>query len=74
MVEASSGQTALDVIASESAAIDLVLTDVVMPGGMSGIELAQTLRAKNPGLKVVLTSGFMSSGTPVAGPPGRAGC
>jgi signal transduction histidine kinase/CheY-like chemotaxis protein len=61
VVEAATGQAALDLIASERGPIDLVLTDVVMPGGMSGVELAQTLRTRDPSLKVVLTSGFMSS-------------
>jgi len=39
-------------------AADLVFSDVVMPGGMSGIELARELARRRPGLPVVLTSGF----------------
>jgi CheY-like chemotaxis protein len=38
-------------------AIDIVFTDVVMPG-MSGIDLAQEVRRRRPGLPVVLTSGY----------------
>jgi PAS domain S-box-containing protein len=41
--------------------IDLLLTDVVMPGGVDGTELAQQLRARRPKLKVLLTSGFAAA-------------
>jgi two-component system cell cycle sensor histidine kinase/response regulator CckA len=37
--------------------IDLLLTDVVMPGGVTGPQLVATLREKRPGLKVILSSG-----------------
>jgi len=40
--------------------IDLLFSDVVMPGGMNGYELAQQATQKNPALKVLLTSGFTS--------------
>ena len=39
-------------------AVDLLFTDVVMPGGMSGAELASVARASQPGLRVVFTSGY----------------
>ncbi|PZQ50250.1 MAG: hybrid sensor histidine kinase/response regulator, partial [Phenylobacterium zucineum] len=38
--------------------IQLVLSDVIMPGGMSGVDLAETLAATRPGLPVVLCSGY----------------
>lgn len=51
------------------AAVDLVLSDVVMPSGMSGIELAQRLRARWPQLPIILMSGYSAdreaSGTTV---------
>lgn len=39
--------------------IQLVLTDVIMPGGKSGVDLAEQLAASRPGLPVVLCSGYV---------------
>jgi signal transduction histidine kinase/ActR/RegA family two-component response regulator/HAMP domain-containing protein len=58
VLEAASGSDALQVWRRESGSIDLLLTDMVMPEGLSGIELAQKLRAAKPGLKILLTSGY----------------
>ncbi len=38
--------------------IDVVLSDVVMPGGKSGVDLVEALRSRRPGLPVVLASGY----------------
>ena len=38
--------------------IDLLLTDIIMPGGMNGRELADQARLSNPSLKVLYTSGY----------------
>ena len=48
---------ALSVLAREELSFDAVFSDVIMPG-MNGVELAQTIRRKHPGLPVVLTSGY----------------
>ncbi|MEQ9172271.1 MAG: response regulator [Rhodospirillales bacterium] len=42
----------------QGAEIDLVLSDVIMPGGIDGFELAEWIRESRPGVKVLLTSGF----------------
>ena len=56
-VVASNGLEALDVLARE-AHVDLLLTDVVMPGGMGGREVAEAARLIQPNLRVLYTSGY----------------
>ena len=45
------------------AQVDLLFTDIVMPGGMSGVELADRVRARYPKMRVLFTSGFTQPGT-----------
>ncbi|HEX2817763.1 MAG TPA: ATP-binding protein [Phenylobacterium sp.] len=45
-------------ILKRSDRIDLMLTDLIMPGGMNGVELAHAAVALRPGLPVILTSGY----------------
>ncbi|MCW5771879.1 MAG: response regulator, partial [Rhodospirillaceae bacterium] len=59
--EADSGPSAVAILADRSAAVDLLFTDIVMPGGMNGADLARAARALRPNLKVLLTSGFPGS-------------
>ncbi|MEX2617392.1 MAG: PAS domain-containing protein [Alphaproteobacteria bacterium] len=54
---AMSGPEALSVLQAHDD-IDLLLTDVVMPGGMNGRELADRARSARPSLKVMFTSGY----------------
>jgi two-component system cell cycle sensor histidine kinase/response regulator CckA len=56
--EASSGSMALEVWRKHMVEIDLLFTDMVMPGGMTGRDLAGILKSDKPGLKVVFTSGY----------------
>jgi PAS domain S-box-containing protein len=57
VLEASDGTKALDILSTERA-IELLFTDVVMPGGISGRELAARARHLKPGIKILLTSGY----------------
>jgi PAS domain S-box-containing protein len=57
--EAESGRSALAVIESGET-VDLVFSDVIMPDGMSGVDLARELGTRRPGLPVLLTSGYMA--------------
>ena len=54
---AENGVSALQVL-QENSAIDLVFSDVVMPGGVSGLDLAAIIDNEYPGLKILLTTGF----------------
>jgi CheY-like chemotaxis protein len=57
VLEASDGSKALDILGQDQP-VDLVFTDLVMPGGISGREVAARARELKPGIKVVLTSGY----------------
>jgi two-component system cell cycle sensor histidine kinase/response regulator CckA len=58
VLAAGSGPEALEVWAEQRGAVDLLLTDVVMPGGLSGHELGAQLKAQKPRLCVIHMSGF----------------
>jgi two-component system, cell cycle sensor histidine kinase and response regulator CckA len=60
VLEASTGIEALKVWENHAGKIDLLLTDMVMPEGMTGRELAEELKTRKPELKVVYTSGYSS--------------
>lgn len=56
VIEAENAQAALAVLETEP--VDLLFTDVVLPGGINGYELAGTVAARWPRTQLVLTSGF----------------
>jgi CheY-like chemotaxis protein len=58
VLEAGSGAEALQMWERNPGGIDLVISDVVMPGGMSGKDLAVKLKALHPELKMIFTSGY----------------
>jgi len=60
---AADARQALGVIKRER--FDLVVSDIVMPGGMNGVELAKAIRADHPALPILLVTGY-------AGPAGAA--
>jgi CheY-like chemotaxis protein len=53
----ANANAALGILAENEFAVDLVFSDVIMPG-MNGVELAGVIRERYPGLPVVLTSGY----------------
>ncbi|MDP2696693.1 PAS domain-containing sensor histidine kinase [Thalassospira sp.] len=57
VLEASNGENALEVLAKTDKTIDLVISDVVMPG-IDGPSLIRMLREKRPDLKVIFISGY----------------
>lgn len=58
VLEAASGLAALELWSEKKPHVDLLLTDMVMPDGISGRQLAEKLKAENPGLKVIYTTGY----------------
>ncbi len=56
--EAESAGMALEIWETLKDQIDLLFTDLIMPGGMSGRELAECLTERQPGLKVIYSSGY----------------
>jgi two-component system, cell cycle sensor histidine kinase and response regulator CckA len=67
VLHAPSGKRALEIFADHSQDIDLLVADWMMPG-MNGRDLAATLRRQNPGLKVLLISGYHDDQTKSATP------
>jgi signal transduction histidine kinase/ActR/RegA family two-component response regulator len=61
---ASDGRAALAAVENDPT-LALVFSDVVMPGGVSGLDLARTLRALRPELPVILTTGYSSHASEV---------
>ncbi|MDP6342946.1 MAG: PAS domain S-box protein [Alphaproteobacteria bacterium] len=57
VLEASDGRAGLERL-SDHRKIDLLLTDVMLPGGIGGRELANRARTRDPGLKVLFMSGY----------------
>ncbi len=58
VLEAEDGVRALEIWAARGDGVDLLLSDMVMPGGISGLDLARQFRGERPDLKVLLTSGY----------------
>ena len=58
VLEAANGREALNVWQEHASSVDLLFTDMVMPDGVNGRELAGQLLASRPELKVIYTSGY----------------
>lgn len=70
VVEATNAAAALAILQSDRK-IDLLFTDIVMPGGMAGTELARAAQKLRPGLKTLLTSGFAEGSVRATTQPGE---
>jgi PAS domain S-box-containing protein len=68
VVEAENASRAIAILGA-GGQFDLVFSDVVMPGGMSGFELAQWLRTHAPSARILLTSGFAEDVARAGEPP-----
>ena len=60
LLQAPSGPQAIEVWREHGPGIEMLITDIVMPDGMNGIELAERLRLISPSLKVIYTSGYLA--------------
>jgi PAS domain S-box-containing protein len=58
VLEAADGPAALHLLERPNQRVDLLFTDVVLPGGMTGAVLADQARSLRPGLKVLFTTGY----------------
>ena len=58
VLDAEQGQEAFDLWSLHQSEIDLLLTDMVLPGGMTGRELAMQLQELKPNLKVIYSTGY----------------
>jgi two-component system cell cycle sensor histidine kinase/response regulator CckA len=58
VITANSGRQAIDMWEKTNLSVDILVTDMVMPGGILGGQLASELVAKKPDLKVIFTSGY----------------
>lgn len=63
---ANAAEPALQMLA-DGAKVDLVLSDIVMPGGFDGVQLARRIRAQYPSLAVLLTTGYSTAAQKAAG-------
>ena len=63
VLTASSGEAALGILEREGGAVDLLFTDLVMPGGMGGLALAERARERVPGIGVLLTTAYLDEVT-----------
>ena len=73
VIRAGNGAEALAEL-ERAGQVDLLVTDIIMPGKMNGIELAHRVRELRPDIKIIFTSGFPAealaerSGKPEGGP------
>jgi CheY-like chemotaxis protein len=57
-MEAAGGREALEIARRHEGVIDLLLSDISMPGELNGVQLAERLVTSRPAIKVLLMSGY----------------
>ena len=60
VIHVASAEAALGAFA-DGRQIDIVLSDIIMPGGVNGVQLAREIRRRHPGLRIVLTTGYVEA-------------
>lgn len=65
-ISAADADQALHVLTHDQKNVDVLFTDVRMPGAMSGLDLARVAKRNWPDLRVVLTSGYFAGSFPAA--------
>jgi CheY-like chemotaxis protein len=65
-IAAADANQALHVLTHDMNSIDVLFTDVRMPGAMSGLELARVAKRNWPALRVIVTSGYFAGDFPSA--------
>ena len=71
VIPADNGVEALAVLEQQGQTLDAVITDVAMPGGVSGIDLARRIGRSYPDLALIVTTGYVSDRLPVEEMPLR---
>jgi PAS domain S-box-containing protein len=66
VVEAQDGEHAIDILRGDQS-FDLLFTDVVMPGGINGVDLAEQARVLQPHIRVLFTSGYTDTAVALQG-------
>ncbi|NKE43178.1 PAS domain-containing protein [Roseomonas frigidaquae] len=66
VLPAANGEAALEVL-QRDASVDLLFTDIVMPGRLNGHQLARRAAALRPALRVLFTSGYQANAAPEPG-------
>ena len=57
VLEAENGVSALPIL-EQARPVNILLSDVIMPGGMSGVDLAKAARKRRPAIRVLFVSGY----------------
>ncbi len=64
ILKAANAKQAIDILANPDTHIDLLFTDIIMPGDMNGVQLAIRALVLRPDIKILFTTGFIKSSIP----------